>query len=166
MKAVISIKSLNNKNVLLDNKWLCFQITLHKQRVFLYYKGFYFNQNSFEIKDFIWMKAMKASILIKSFSSKDVLMQGVRWIELNWRVIWRMFTKNVVKYDRNNKSIRIPCSLRAEESLKGRSWGGAWAYTNCVSEHTSYPKVQLLHEADILVREKELCKVGSLILKV
>jgi hypothetical protein len=53
MKALLSIKSFSSKSVFLDNKWLSFKRILHKQRVFLYYKGFSFNQNSFEIKDFI-----------------------------------------------------------------------------------------------------------------
>ena len=53
MNAFISIKSLSSKDVFLDNKWLSFKGILHEQLVVLNYKGFYFNQNSFEIKDFM-----------------------------------------------------------------------------------------------------------------
>ena len=53
MKALISIKSLSSKDVFLDNKWLSFKGILHEQLVVLNYKGFYCNQNSFEIKDFM-----------------------------------------------------------------------------------------------------------------
>ena len=48
---------LCSEDVFLDNKWLSFKIILHKQPVFLNYKGFYFNQNSFEIMDFILIKS-------------------------------------------------------------------------------------------------------------
>ena len=53
MKAFICIKSLSSKDVFIDNKWLSFKRIVHKQLVVLNYKGFYFNQYSFEIKDFI-----------------------------------------------------------------------------------------------------------------
>ena len=56
MKAFISIKSLSSKDVILVYKWLGFKTILRTQFVVLNYKGFYCNQNSFEIKDFIRIK--------------------------------------------------------------------------------------------------------------
>ena len=53
MNAFISIKSLSSKDVFLVYKWLGFKRILRKQFVVLNYKGFYCNQNSFQIKDFM-----------------------------------------------------------------------------------------------------------------
>ena len=76
--AFISITSFSSKYVLLDNKWLSVKRILHKKHVSLSYKGFYFNQKSFDMKDFIWIKSNEAFILIKSFSRKDVLLDN-KW---------------------------------------------------------------------------------------